>query len=233
MKRIVCATLLLCCAFPLTLPGESIVLGTDSGGNADPFAGPFPGFPGTRYQEAYASSDFAGPISISAIDFFLQPGFSGSTLYGATYQVSLSIIGADIDALSETNLDSNPGVDNTLFAVETLAGPAPNVLTFSGGPFYYDPSLGNLLLDMRVSNPTGGGSAIFQDGAGRGPAGIIRYSNFFNGTRGYGLVTEFSGVSSSRFTNELVSPEPGTLVLLGGGLAGLFIRRRRHTGIHS
>jgi len=220
------AMFFLCCASPWTLIGDSIILGTDNGGNADPFAGPFPGFLGTRYQEAYAASDFAGPISITGIDFFLERGFSGSTLSAATYQLSLSIVSTNIDDLSETNLNDNPGVDNTLFTTVALSGPAPNILTFSGGPFYYDPSMGNLLLDIKISNIIGGGSAIFENGDGAGPAGIVRYSDFYDGTTGYGLVTEFTDSAG----NDPPSPEPRTLILLACGLAGLFVRRwRRHS----
>ncbi len=207
--------------------GDSIILGTNGGGNADPFAGPFPGLPGTEYQEAYASADFTEAITITGIEFFLQPGSSGS-LYGGTWQLSLSVITTNIDNLSKTNLAANIGADNTIFTTTTLSGIAPSILTFDGGPFYYDPSAGSLLLNLQISNPTGGGSAIFEDGDGAGPAGIVRYSNFYNGTVGYGLVTEFSGsVSTSTNFAALDTPEPSTLILLRCGLAGLFVRRRR------
>jgi len=206
--------------------GDSILLGTNNGGTADPFAGPFPGMAGTQYQEAYASADFPGPIAITSIEFFLLPGSSGS-LYGGTYQLSLSIVPTNIDDLSETDPAENAGLDETIFTTVALAGPAPDTLTFDGGPFDYDPSLGNLLLDIQVSNPTGGGgSAIFEDGDGGGSAGIVRYSNFYNGTTGYGLVTEFNG-STSLDLSSLDSPEPSTIILLGCGLAGLFAHRRQ------
>ncbi|HEY3823071.1 MAG TPA: PEP-CTERM sorting domain-containing protein [Bryobacteraceae bacterium] len=226
-KCVIWLTFLILCTFPVTLLGDTITLGANNGGNADPFAGPFPGQAGTEYQEAYASSDFSGAIAISSIDFFLLPGSGGSTLYGGTYQVSLSVITANINSLSQTNLASNIGADNTIFSTVTLSGAAPNVLTFSGGPFVYDPSTGNLLLNIQVSNPTGGGNALFEDGEGAGPTGIVRYSNFYGGTTGYGLVTQFSGAFSVTNLSSLDTPEPRTLMLFACGLAGIFIRRRR------
>jgi hypothetical protein len=224
--------LLFCCVCPWTLRGDSILLGTNNGGTADPFAGPFPGLAGTQYQEAYASTDFSGPISISSIEFFLLPGSSGA-LYGATYQLSLSTITANISSLSETNLAGNVGADNTIFTTVTLGGAAPSILTFDGGGFFYNPSLGNLLLNIQVSDPTSVGSAIFEDGAGSGPAGIVRYSNFYNGTTGYGLVTEFNGFTSDKDNlSVVVTPEPSTIMLVGCGLAGLLTWRLRRGFAH-
>jgi hypothetical protein len=217
--------LLFCCVSPWTLRGDSILVGTNNGGTADPFAGPFPGLAGTQYQEAYASTDFSGPISISSIEFFLVPGSSGS-LYGATYQLSLSTITGNISSLSETNLAGNVGADNTIFTTVTLGGAAPSILKFNGSGFFYNPSLGNLLLNIQVSDPTSVGSAIFEDGDGGGPAGIVRYSNFYNGTTGYGLVTEFSDFTSGDLS-VVATPEPSTIMLFGCGLAGLFAGRRR------
>jgi hypothetical protein len=178
---------------------------------------PFAGFPGTRYQEAYASSNFSGPISVTGIDFFIQAGEGGS-LYGGTYQLSLSTIAANINSLSNTNFNSNLGPDNAVFDIAALSGAAPNTLTFTGGPFSYDPAKGNLLLDIQISDPVAGGSPTgsFQDGFGSGPPGIVRYQNFSAGTTGQGLVTEFD------FTSV---PEPGTLAFLGCGSVGLLIKR--------
>lgn len=230
MKRIICTTVFLCCAAPWSLIADSITLGTDNGGNADPFAGPFSGFPGTEYQEAYAGSDFSGPISITSINFFLEPGYSGTTLTSATYHVSLSTIATNIDDLSDTDLESNLGGDDAVFSTVDLSGTAPETLTFTGGPFLYDPSLGNLLLDIQIGDITSGGSAAFEDGDGDGPPGIVRYSNLYNGTTGYGMVTEFDYSDTDNLSN-LDIPEPSTLILFACGLAGLFVRRfggRRH-----
>jgi len=215
MNRPVHKVALLCCLSACTLLGGSITLGTDVNGNSFPFGGT-----GTEYQEAYASSDFSGPLSITGIDFFLQPDTSG--VLGGTYTLSLSIITANINSLSGSDLPSNIGPNNTEFTSVVLSGAAPSELTFTGGPFSYNPSLGNLLLDITITSPSG--TAAFEDGAGSGPAGIVRYYNepATTGTTGFGLVTEFDFGTSS-------IPEPGTLSLLGCGLVYLLLQRLRRS----
>jgi len=222
MKRSI-VPVFLCCVSAPSLFGGSITLGVDNGANSYPFGGPS-GPPGTEYQEAYSSSLFSGPISITGIDFFLQPGYSGGgNLYAGTYQLSLSTITANINSLSDTNFSSNLGPDNTIFDTVALSGAPPSTLTFTGGPFNYNPANGNLLLDIQISNTVPGlagyGGAGYEDGAGTGPAGIIRYHNFGGGTTGFGLVTEFDSTV----------PEPGTLSLLGCGLVGLLVQRLRRS----
>jgi len=204
---------------PFTLSAGSLVLGVHNGDNFIPFGGPASGYPGTRYQEAYASSLFSslsGPISITAIDFF--PSFPGGTLYGGTYQLSLSTISAGVNTLSDTNFDGNLGANNTVFTTVALSGPAPSELTFTGGPFTYNFVSGNLLLDIKITNPSVYTGKEFED-CGGGCSGIARYHNFGTATIGYGLVTEFD-------FSALGIPEPGTLILFGAGLAALLLRRK-------
>jgi hypothetical protein len=126
--------------------GGSITVGANNGGNGFPF-----GASGTRYQEAYSSSLFSGPITITGIDFF-RSGASG-TLGSGTYQLSLSTISGSVNSLSNVNFNSNLGANNAAFASTALSGTAPSVLSFTGGPFSYDPSQGNLLLDSRLQTP--------------------------------------------------------------------------------
>lgn len=214
MKRSIFA---LACA--LTASAGSITVGTDNGGNTFPFGGPITG-PGTQYQEAYSSSLFSGPITITAIDFFLQPSDLNILydLYDATFTLTLSTITEGVDSLSDTDLDSNLGSDNTLFTSVSLSGLAPDELTFTGTPFLYNPADGNLLLNIEISNIAGNGTAPFEDVGPDGPSTIARYQNFGDGTTGFGLVTEFD-----------YAPEPGTLALFAAGLGVLALRRPKKT----
>jgi hypothetical protein len=169
--------------------------GFGSGGNAS-----------TRYQQAYASSDFSSigsPFLITSIDFL---GGSGK-LAPSTYNLYFSTITAGIDSLSDVNFDSNRGADNTFFASVTLTGTAPATLTFSGIPFNYNPAHGNLLLDIVVSPGgvdanSGFGAAYFSTSNAFGI--FSRYHNFGVGNAGWGLVTEF----------DYQAPEPSAAALL-------------------
>lgn len=212
---------LLCFASAGTLLGSSLTVGSDNGANTFPFGGPVFGNPGTEYQEAYASSNFAGPTLISGIDFF-QAG-SGD-LYAGTYTLSLSVISNSIDTLSSTDLASNFGPDNTVFDTVFLSGAAPGELSFTGTPFLYDPSQGNLLLNISIAGgtPGSGPAAAFEENGGLGD-NLARYQNFgsANGL-GWGLVTEFDSASSA-------VPEPGMLAVLCCGLVGMVLGRFRHS----
>lgn len=199
------------------LRADSIVIGTLDGFNTDPFGGPIPPAPGTRYQQAYASADFTGPISITGIDFLDGIGFLG--LGPTTYTLSLSTITAGIDTLSDTNFDSNLGADNTLFETVALSGFAPTTLSFTGGPFQYDPANGNLLLDISVSpSVSSADPAAYAAMSGDATGIFSRYQNFSEGTVGWGLVTEFDFSSV---------PEPSTYIPVVLGIVWIASRRIR------
>jgi hypothetical protein len=189
-------------------PGDSI--------NGDPFAGPLPGFVGDRYQQAYASADFPHMMAITSISFYTHSPFQGP-LPVATYQIFLSTVAAGIDTLSNSNFDSNNGSDNTLFASVNLSGPAPLQLIFAGRPFIYDPADGNLLMDIHIGNEVSSGGAFYDACSGSAIGVFSRYQDFSAGTKGYGLVTQFTSTPV---------PEPSTIVLLLGGLALIPVYRK-------
>ena len=195
MTSRVLAVFILGCVGSVSVLGNSITVGVNNVGNAFPFGGPFAGNPGTQYQEAYSSSLFSGPISITGIDFFLA---TAGTLYAGTYTFSFSSVTSDVNSLSNINLNSNLGSNNQVFDVVTIAPgtTAPSTLTFTGTPFTYNPGSGNLLLNIQIANPSAG-TAYFEDGGGSGPSTISRDQNFGTGTSGFGLVTQFDFTSTA------------------------------------
>ena len=200
------------------LPASAQVVGTGTGGNFFPFGAGT----GTIYQQVYTSSVFAsGPQFVNSFQFFLFSG-GGLTLSNAVYTVFLSTTSAAVDGLNTVNLDANRGANNTLFGTFTLGGVAPSTLVFAGTPFVYDPSAGNLLIDMRISGQTSEGTAAFRSNNGDAGGVYSRVYNFGTGTSGFGLQTEFLT------TPVTATPEPATLALVATGLVALgLIRRRR------
>ena len=169
---------------------NTVVIGAPAANsNIFPFGGGF--FASNRYQQAYAASAFGSstPVLIKSISFLGGQG----VLFPSTYTFTLSTITRGIDNLSTTEFFTNRGADSSLFASVNLSGPAPATLTIEGTrPFLYDPSAGNLLVDI-VVNPGGFAPGNGASYLARSTAfGVMsRYHNFGLGFIGWGLVTQF------------------------------------------
>jgi hypothetical protein len=206
---------------------------------------------GIRYQQVYDHTQFstlAGPMLLTQIAF--RP-FGGNTGPFSTtipnIQIDFSTTAASSTSLSST-FASNVGANDltvysgslTLSSAQTFLPDGTTdfdvVIPFKT-PFLYDPTKGNLLMDVRdpegpalpgfaldaTSSATNGVARVFSDeGSPDSATGTVDNGSINDA----GLVTRFTfaGLAAS-------APEPGSLGLLLGGLlctlAGFILRRRR------
>jgi hypothetical protein len=229
-KRIFLLTTLAALAAPLISAGIVVGLPADTGtGNCAPFGCAYT----TDYQQVYSHTEFSGPITITALEFFNKQYDAGATaMNSGLWTISLSTTATDWNTLSSTYAN-NIGADNTTVFSGDLAQPWTfgSTLTITlSTPFTYDPSKGNLLMDVLASGTSNANGDIFFDTNGLN--GFVFNGNTFLGRvfcdgcgivsgsvdNGYGLVTGFS-------TRTTVVPEPGTVVMLA--LAGALVAVRR------
>ena len=185
-----------------------------------------------RYQQVYDATEFSalsGPAEITKILF--RPDVVGhafsSTL--SDIRIDLSTTSASAGGLSST-FASNVGADDTivyggaagssLSLSSSFTGPSGGPKAFDIAinlttPFLYDPSQGNLLLDVR--NFGGGFTTPFDaettSGSTVSRAATFRTGNVSSSTADFtdseGLVTEFE------FRTPTATPEPSAWLLLG------------------
>lgn len=176
----------------------------------------------------YTHGDFPGAYNITGVEFFnTSYNSSSNSLNSGSVTISLSTTAANWNTLS-TSFAANLGGNNTQEFSGTIGGPWAfgDSLTFNfSTPFLYDPSVGNLLMDVNASL-SGGGSIFFDTNGLYAPNTDIGRVFEFGGsgnsigvTTGYGLVTEFIGSPV---------PEPSSIVLLGSAMlvAAYLIRRK-------
>lgn len=204
-------------------PAEAqVTIGDPGVGNCFPFGciGD-PSADNDRYQQVYHASNFTSVVDIDEITFFLE---SPGDLNQGTFDFYLSNTFTAVGELSPT-MDDNPGANNSLFGSYTLGGAAPSTLSFSGNTFTYDPFMGNLLLDIRITDLVASTDEAFYEAeaGGADATEFSRMHNFNGGFEGFGLVTQFNG-------GGVTVPEPATALLFVSGVLGLAAIRRREDG---
>lgn len=219
--------------------GASLTVGSANDGNCLPFncndTGSASG-QSIQYQQVYDSSLFgASPVRITAIAFSntLLPlfGFANVPLLAGDYDFSFAYTSAGVNGLS-TNLASNITSGQATFLVFNSPGISQgfSTLTFLGSaPFTYDPTLGNLLLNLVVSNQANVPSSSYNpangfdsDDTGTSTSRAFRIGSNTAIADSTGLVTGFT-----YFAVEAPVPEPGTWALMGGGLLLLLAAKSR------
>jgi hypothetical protein len=171
------------------------------------------------YQEAYNSAKFSGSTSISSITWYLWPPSVSNVFLGGSYTFywGYSAVGLNLTANLAANLSGSESLLGT-WNVPAGGFPMGSSATFSSFiPFSYDPSAGDLLVEIVVYDQdnvpnTGLNGYNWSDTVGGNVARAwCAPTQGCNGNDVFGgaLVTTFG-----------TTPESGTIVLLGSGLLG-------------
>ena len=145
---------------------DDVIVGSpsDAGtGNCYPFGCAYSG----EYQQVYTSSQFAtGPVLITGLEFFNTQFDVGATgMNSGNWAISLSTASVDWNTIG-TTYANNIGPDNTLVFNGDLSQPWSFGDTLTIGlttPFTYDPSQGNLLMDVNVTGASDSNGDIYFD----------------------------------------------------------------------
>jgi hypothetical protein len=122
----------------------------------------------STYQQIFDSHLFSSPITIAGLSFYIRnfdnidPITGGqivpNTILPANYTITLAVTSLPVDGLDSTvenNLDPSTTLFSQTFFIGFLSGDVVDHFTIQTTPanyFAYDPSQGNLLMDIRTDS---------------------------------------------------------------------------------
>jgi hypothetical protein len=226
---------------------STLIIGSASGPGLD---SPF-GFrdysettgPNDIVQQLYSGTSFGtNPIEITALTFFIDSTSWRGHMFYTNESLYLSTSPATVGAPG-TTLAVNRGTDFTQvysgtrtvgfegfpgdYFLDDCTDCTNTQLTFAITPFLYDPTQGDLMMEVRQASAVSDTDHItFQAGSDPAVALVDNFGGLFGGEvetqPGYGLRTQFTFDPVTQTV-----PEPGSLVLLGVGV--LTVGRRGRT----
>ena len=214
-KNLLAWGILCCCAF--SLQAENIVSSDQSAAGVHwPFNDEVAN-ESTRYQQVYSSDIFSGPVTIEEIAFKT----ASASFYFADVRLSLASTDVKVGQLS-MDMENNFSAPSTVAFEDAfyVGGGEPGYsLSFQlDQPFDYDPSNGNLLLDLELNHQVGKQFTLL-DITGTSASRAI-FSNSMQRSDSASILTQFSLQQV---------PEPSTVTLsILGGIALLFCRWKRN-----
>jgi hypothetical protein len=184
---------------------------------------------GATYQQIYSTQDFASsPILITQLAFATSSEISNATSASLGLDVHLGVAAtsaANPSATFSVNRGANyqDVYSNTLAFTPLLNNSFDMVLNLST-PFLYNPSQGDLLLDISLTqSPVIAGSALYFGGDSSPTDDRI-----FSATPSATGRVDFNTLATQfTFTSQTATPEPSSLFLFGGAAtAGICARKR-------